>query len=52
MFIKKELEDGITLYVSFTLEGLEEILGLDYGTLDECLEVKEVNGVKLYFVYI
>ncbi len=52
MFIERELHGGITLYVSFKLEGLEEELGLDYETLNECLEVNEVDGVKLYFVYI
>jgi hypothetical protein len=25
---------------------------LDFGTLEEIMEVKEVNGVKLYFIYI
>jgi len=52
MFIERELDCGVTLYVSFKLEGLEEELGLDYGTLDECLEIKIIDGVKLYFVYI
>jgi hypothetical protein len=27
-------------------------LDLDYGTLDEILEVKEIDGVKVYVVYI
>jgi hypothetical protein len=51
-YLEKELEGGITLIVSLEIEGLEEELGLDYGTLEECLEIKEIGGVKLYFVYI
>lgn len=52
MFIERELDGGITLCVSFKLEGLAEEIGLDYETLNECLEVKEIGGIKLYFVYI
>jgi hypothetical protein len=51
-YLEKELEGGITLIVSLEIEGLEDQLGLDFGTLEEIMEVKEVNGVKLYFVYI
>ena len=51
-YIKKKLNGGIDLIVSFEIEGLEEELGLDYGTLTEITEVKEVDGVKLYFIYI
>ena len=51
-YLEKELEGGITLIVSLEIEGLEEELGLDYGTLEEIMEVKEVDGVKLYFIYI
>jgi hypothetical protein len=51
-YLEKELEGGITLIVSLEIEGLEDQLGLDFGTLEEIMEIKEVNGVKLYFVYI
>jgi hypothetical protein len=51
-YLEKELEGGITLIVSLERKGLEDELGLDFGTLEEIMEVKEVNGVKLYFVYI
>jgi hypothetical protein len=30
----------------------EAELGLDYGTLDEIMEVKDINGVTVYIVYI
>ena len=51
-YLEKELEGGVTLIVSFEIEGLEEELELDYGTLEEVMEEVEVNGVKLYFIYI
>jgi hypothetical protein len=51
-YLEKELEGGITLIISLEIEGLEEELELDFGTLEEIMEVKEVNGIKLYFVYI
>jgi hypothetical protein len=50
-YLEKELKGGITLIISLEIEGLEEELGLDFGTLEEIMEVKEVDGVKLYFVY-
>jgi hypothetical protein len=51
-YLEKELKGGITLIISLEIEGLEEELELDFGTLEEIMEVKEVNGIKLYFVYI
>jgi hypothetical protein len=50
-WIEKTLEDGIEVLISFEKFNEEE-LGLDYGTLDEVMEVKEVDGIKLYFVYL
>jgi len=51
-YLEKELEGGVTFIVTAEIEGLEEELGLDYGTLEEIMDVKEVDGVKLYFIYI
>ena len=42
---------GVDVIVSFEKPSEEE-LGLDYGTLDEIMEIKEVDGIKLFFVYI
>jgi hypothetical protein len=44
-------KDGVDVIVSFEKPSEEE-LGLDYGTLDEIMEIKEVDGIKLFFVYI
>ena len=51
-YLEKKLEGGVDVIISLEIEGLEEELGLDYGTLEEIMEVKEVNGIKLYFIYI
>jgi hypothetical protein len=50
-YIKKETEEGYDVIVSFEKPSEEE-LGLDFGTLKEVLEIKEIDGIKLYFVYI
>ena len=43
--------DGYDIIMSFSMPNEEE-LGLDYGTLDEIMEVKDIDGVKVYYVYI
>ena len=43
--------DGYDIIMSFSIPNEEE-LGLDYGTLDEIMEVKDIDGVKVYYVYI
>ena len=50
-YIQTKHPDGYDMIMSFSMPDEEE-LGLDYGTLDEILEVKEINGVKVYCVYI
>ena len=50
-YIKTTHPDGYDMIMSFSMPDEGE-LGLDYGTLDEILEVKEINGVKVYCVYI
>ncbi len=50
-YIKTTKEGGIDVIVSFEKPSEEE-LGLDYGTLEEIMEIKEIDGVKLFFVYI
>ena len=50
-YIKTKHPDGYDMIMSFSMPDEGE-LGLDYGTLDEILEVKEINGVKVYCVYI
>jgi hypothetical protein len=50
-YIEATKEGGIDVIVSFEKPSEEE-LGLDYGTLDEIMEIKEVDGIKLFFVYI
>ena len=37
--------------MSFSMPNEEE-LGLDYGTLDYDMEVTDIDGVKVYYVYI
>jgi hypothetical protein len=51
-YLEKKLKGGIDVIISLEIEGLEEELGLDFGTLEEIMEVKEVDGIKLYFIYI
>jgi hypothetical protein len=50
-YIETKHPDGYDMIMSFSMPDEEE-LGLDYGTLDEILEVKEIDGVKVYCVYI
>ena len=50
-YIQTKHPDGYDMIMSFSMPDEGE-LGLDYGTLDEILEVKEINGVKVYCVYI
>ena len=50
-YIQTKHPDGYDMIMSFSMPDEEE-LGLDYGTLDEILEVKEINGVKVYCVYV
>jgi len=50
-YIQTQHPDGYDMIMSFSMPDEEE-LGLDYGTLDEILEVKEIGGVKVYIVYI
>ena len=50
-YIQTQHPDGYDMIMSFSMPDEGE-LGLDYGTLDEILEVKEINGVKVYCVYI
>lgn len=50
-YIETKHPDGYDMIMSFSMPDEEE-LGLDYGTLDEILEVKEIDGVKVYYVYI
>ncbi len=50
-YIETKHPDGYDMIMSFSMPDEGE-LGLDYGTLDEILEVKEINGVKVYCVYI
>ena len=50
-YIQTQHPDGYDMVMSFTMPDEGE-LGLDYGTLDEILEVKEIDGVKVYCVYI
>jgi len=50
-YIETTIEGGIDVIMSFQMPDEGE-LGLDYGTLDEILEVKEIGGVKVYIVYI
>jgi len=48
-WISLETENGEEVIISEKYP-YEEELGLDYGTLPECLEVIELNGVKLNVV--
>ena len=50
-YIEKMSDDGYHVIMSFSMPNEEE-LGLDYGTLDEIMEVENINGVKVYVVYI
>ena len=50
-YIETKHPDGYDMIMSFSMPDEGE-LGLDFGTLDEILEVKEINGVKVYCVYI
>ena len=50
-YIETTIEGGIDVIMSFQMPDEGE-LDLDYGTLDEILEVKEIDGVKVYVVYI
>ena len=50
-YIQTQHPDGYDMIMSFSMPDEGE-LGLDYGTLDEILEVKEIDGVKVYIVYI
>ena len=50
-YIETTHPDGYDMIMSFSMPDEGE-LGLDYGTLDEILEVKEIDGVKVYCVYI
>ena len=50
-YIQTKHPDGYDIIMSFSMPDEEE-LGLDYGTLDEILEVRKINGVKVYCVYI
>jgi len=50
-YIETTHPDGYDMIMSFSMPDEGE-LGLDYGTLDEILEVKEINGVKVYCVFI
>ena len=50
-YIETKHPDGYDMIMSFSMPDEEE-LGLDYGTLDEILEVKGIDGVKVYCVYI
>lgn len=50
-YIETTIEGGIDVIMSFQMPDEEE-LGLDYGTLDEIMEVKDVDGIKVYIVYI
>ena len=50
-YIETKHPEGYDMIMSFSMPDEGE-LGLDYGTLDEILEVKEINGVKVYCVYI
>ena len=50
-YIQTKHPDGYDMIMSFSMPDEGE-LGLDYGTLDEILEVKEIDGVKVYCVYI
>ena len=50
-YIETKHPEGYDMVMSFHPPNEEE-LGLDYGTLEEILEVKDINGVKVYCVYI
>ena len=50
-YIETKHPDGYDMIMSFSMPDEGE-LGLDFGTLDEILEVKEINGVKVYCVFI
>ena len=50
-YIETKHPDGYDMIMSFSMPDEGE-LGLDVGTLDEILEVKEINGVKVYCVFI
>jgi hypothetical protein len=50
-YIEFEKPEGPEVIVSFEKPNEEE-LGLDFGTLDEIMEIKEIDGLKLYFVYV
>ena len=50
-YIQTQHPDGYDMIMSFSMPDEEE-LGLDYGTLDEILVVKEIDEVKVYIVYI
>jgi hypothetical protein len=50
-YIETKHPDGYDMIMSFSMPDEGE-LGLDYGTLDEILEVKEIDGIKVYIVYI
>ena len=50
-YIETTSPDGYDVIMSFSMPDEEE-LGLDYGTLDEIMEVEHIKGVKVYIVYI
>jgi hypothetical protein len=50
-YIETKHPDGYDMIMSFSKPDEEE-LGLDYGTLDEIMEVKDINGVTVYIVSI
>ena len=50
-YIETTHPDGYDMIMSFSMPKEAE-LDLDSGTLKEILEVKEIDGVKVYCVYI
>jgi hypothetical protein len=50
-YIQTQHPYGYDMIMSFSMPDEGE-LGLDYGTLDEILVVKEIDEVKVYIVYI
>tara|TARA_B110000444_G_scaffold240766_1_gene256432 strand:- start:157 stop:387 length:231 start_codon:yes stop_codon:yes gene_type:complete len=50
-YINTPLPDGSEMVISFSFPDAEE-LGLDYDTLEEVLEIKEIKGVKVCFVHM
>jgi len=50
-YIETTHPDGYDMIMSFSMPNEGE-LDLDYGTLEEVLEIKEIDGIKVYIVYI